>query len=150
MQTLVPTFRELTREEIHALLGRNRVGRLAYAFHNNVDVETVPYVYDSSWVYGRITPGMKLASSAHHRFVAFEVDEVDSPVAWRSAVVRGAFYLLLSEGSAPDRRVYERARALLDEAFPTCGHDAETAVPYPLFRIPAYQASGRACEALSG
>ena len=146
MQALVPSFRELSREEIHALLGRNRVGRLAYAFHNNVDVETVPYVYDSFWVYGRITPGMRLSSGAHHHFVAFEVDEVASPLEWRSAVVRGAFYLLLSEGAAPDRRIYERARTLLDEALPEGSFDAETALPFPLFRIPAYNAVGRACD----
>ncbi len=143
MQTLVPTFRELSREEIHTLLGRNRVGRLAYTSQNSVDVETVPYVYDSSWVYGRITPGMKLAASAHHRFVAFQVDEVESPLEWRSAVVRGAFYLLQAEGSAPDRRVYERARALLDQELPA---PEIAGIPLPLFRIPAYQATGRACD----
>ncbi len=147
MQTLVPTFRELNREEIHALLGRNRVGRLAYTAQNSVDVETVPYVYDSSWVYGRITPGMKLAAHAHHCFVAFEVDEVASPLEWRSAVVRGAFYLLQAEGSAPDRRAYERARALLDEALPA---PEVAGLPLPLFRIPAYQATGRACDVEPG
>ena len=147
MQTLVPSFRELSREEIHALLGRNRVGRIAYSAHNSVDVETVPYVYDSSWVYGRITPGMKLATGAHHRFVAFEVDEVESPIEWRSAVVRGAFYLLPPEGSAPERRAYERARALLDEALPA---PEVAGIPLPLFRIPAYQVTGRACDTSPG
>ena len=147
MQTLVPTFRELDREEIHELLARNRVGRLAYALHHNVDVETVPYVYDSSWVYGRITPGMKMAPASHHQFVAFEVDEVVSAVEWRSAVVRGAFYVLPPEGSAPERRAYERARALLDEALP---QQKPAQGEVPLFRIPAYQASGRACEGQPG
>ncbi len=144
MQTLNPTFRELSREEVHELLGRNRIGRLAYSVHNNVDVETVPYVYDNSWLYGRITPGMKVAPHAHHRFVAFEVDEIVSPTEWRSAVVRGAFYVLPAEGSAPERKAYERAQALLAAALP----EAETpgSPPAPLFRIPAYHASGRACE----
>ncbi len=150
MQTLVPTFRELSRDEIHALLGRNRIGRLAFAWHNNVDVETVPYAYADSWLYGRITPGMKLAPSAHHHFVAFEVDEVVSPQEWRSAVVRGAFYLLQPEGSAPDRRAYERARALLDAELPAGLGDEATSAPLALFRIPAYQATGRACEGLPG
>jgi len=147
MQTLVSAFRALDREEIDQLLARNRVGRLAYALHHNVDVETVPYVYDSSWVYGRITPGMKVAPASHHQFVAFEVDEVVSAVEWRSAVVRGAFYVLPPEGSVPERKAYERARALLDEALPQPG-SGEADVP--LFRIPAYHATGRACEGLPG
>jgi len=149
MQTVVPTMRELSREEIHALLGRSHVGRLAYAVHNNVDVAPVPYVYENSWVYGRITPGMRLAASTQHRFVAFEVDEVVSPVEWRSAVVRGALYLLLPEGAAPDRQAYERARALLDASLPAAG-DAEAAASPALFRIPAYNATGSASEALPG
>ncbi len=147
MQALVPTFRELDREEIHALLARNRVGRLAYALHHNVDVETVPYVYDNSWLYGRLTPGMKVAPGAHHQFVAFEVDEVVSPMEWRSAVVRGAFYVLPPEGSTPERKAYERARALLAEALP---QQEASESDVPLFRIPAYQASGRACEGQPG
>ena len=40
-----PRIRELTRAEIEALLTRNNVGRIAYAFKDRVDIEPINYVY---------------------------------------------------------------------------------------------------------
>ena len=39
------TFRELTAAETDALLERNHVGRIAYSFHDRVDIEPIHYVY---------------------------------------------------------------------------------------------------------
>jgi nitroimidazol reductase NimA-like FMN-containing flavoprotein (pyridoxamine 5'-phosphate oxidase superfamily) len=38
-------IRELTDDEIHALLSRNHVGRLAFSHHDRVDIRPIHYVY---------------------------------------------------------------------------------------------------------
>ena len=40
-----PHIRELTRVEMEAILARNNVGRIAYAFQDRVDIEPISYVY---------------------------------------------------------------------------------------------------------
>ena len=71
-----PRIRELARAEMEAILARNNVGRIAYAFQDRVDIEPINYVYANGWVYCRTSHGVKLEMMAHHRWVAFEVDEV--------------------------------------------------------------------------
>lgn len=103
-----PVFRELGREESEQLLLRNHVGRIAFAFHDRVDIEPIHYVFHGGWIYGRTSPGTKLTTIAHNRWVAFEVDEVQGLFDWRSVVVKGAFYLTGMDASAdqdPDLRV---------------------------------------------
>ncbi|MEY2457594.1 MAG: hypothetical protein QOK06_2706, partial [Acidimicrobiaceae bacterium] len=41
-----PIIRALRGDESQALLARNRVGRIAYSFHDRVDIEPVHYVYE--------------------------------------------------------------------------------------------------------
>ena len=79
-----PVFSELSRDDAIALLARNHVGRLAYAFRDRVDVEPISYVLDDAWLYARTSPGAKLTTQQHHPFVAFEVDEVAGPLSWAS------------------------------------------------------------------
>ena len=83
--TSAPTFRELPRDECDALLARNHVGRVAFSFHDRVDLEPVHYVYAEGWIHGRTAPGAKVAVLRHHPWVAFEVDEVEGLFRWRSA-----------------------------------------------------------------
>ena len=45
-----PVFRELTREGCEALLAVSHVGRLAYTFHDRVDIEPIHYVYADGWI----------------------------------------------------------------------------------------------------
>jgi len=86
-----PVFRELDRGEIEEILARNNVGRLAFSLHDRVDIEPINYVFDSGWIYGRTSHGTKLSTIAHHRWVAFEVDEVHGIFQWSSVVIKGAF-----------------------------------------------------------
>ena len=72
-----PVFRALERRECEAVLARNRVGRLAFSFHDRVDIEPIHYVYADGVLYGRTAPGSKLTTIEHHRWVAFEVDDVE-------------------------------------------------------------------------
>src|SRR6478609_4040285 len=105
-----PTFSDLRRDEAIALLARHHVGRLAFTFHDRVDIEPISYVYADGWLYVRTSPGTKLTTVKHHPWVAFEVDDVVSRFDWRSVVVRGTIYFLDPER---DRDDYHAAVAVV-------------------------------------
>src|SRR6476620_8514797 len=69
-------FRELPRDEIEEMLLRNKVGRLAFSFHDRVDIQPIHYVYERGWLYGRTSEGEKMATLQHNQWVAFEIDEI--------------------------------------------------------------------------
>ena len=140
---LVP--RVLAREEMEDLLARNAVGRLAFTFHDRVDVLPITYAFDGRWIYCRTGHGQKLATLRHNPWVAFEVDEVEGPFSWRSVVVHGTVYLLESDGPPIERAAWRRALAILGETIPEAFGDRD---PTPertvLFRIEAAELTGRA------
>lgn len=115
-----PTFHDLDADEVNALLARNHVGRIAYSFHDRVDIEPISYVFADGAIYMRTAPGSKLSTLAHAPWVAFEVDEARGPFDWRSVVVHGTVYILNENGSRIDRAMYRHAvsrlRALTPEA----------------------------------
>jgi nitroimidazol reductase NimA-like FMN-containing flavoprotein (pyridoxamine 5'-phosphate oxidase superfamily) len=92
-----------------ALLQRHHTGRLAYAYHDRVDIEPIAYAFDENALYGRTSPGTKLTMLRHHPWVAFEVDEVEGLYDWRSVVVHGTLYVLDAAGGDRDRESYSRA-----------------------------------------
>jgi len=110
-----PSFYELSRDDALALLARNRVGRLAFSFHDRVDIEPISYVLSDDWLYARTSPGTKLTVVQHHPWVAFEVDEVRSRTEWRSVVVHGTIYFLDPKREA-DRAAYDAAVHILRSA----------------------------------
>lgn len=139
-----PTFSELSRDEATALLSRHHVGRLAFTFHDRVDIEPISYVYADGWLYARTSPGTKLTTVQHHPWVAFEVDEITSRFEWESAVVRGSIYFLDPSRGPAEREAYDKAVQVLR------GADADALTesdPTPhrqsLFRIHADEISGR-------
>ena len=119
-RTLEPTFRDLSVDEATELLGRNHVGRIAYSFHDRVDIEPLSYVFADGAVYLRTTPGSKLETLAHSPWVAFEVDEVKGPFDWRSVVAHGTVYVLQEGGGEVAREAYrvalDRIRQLVPAA----------------------------------
>lgn len=143
-----PTFRELGREECEAILARNAVARLAYAFHDRVDIAPVHYVADGGWLYGRTTPGPKIIPLRHNHWVALEVDEIDGVFDWRSVVVRGSVYFLEDDGPAPEREARRRALGLLRRIVPETGSPADPVTQRTvIFRIHVDELSGRAASA---
>jgi uncharacterized protein len=140
------TFRELDAGEIEQLLLRGHVGRLAFVRERVVDIEPLHYVYRDGWIWGRTSPGTKLTAVMHEYWVAFQVDEVESPFSWRSAVVHGGFYVLDPDAPA-DAEAYARGLSLLREVMPEALTPAD---PTPhrevLFRIAAQEMAGRAAE----
>ena len=115
---LAPTFRDLDAAEMDALLGRNHVGRIAYRFHDRVDIEPIHYVYADGAFYMRTEHGSKLATLAHAPWVAFEVDEIDGIFDWRSVVAHGTVYVLEDAGSPEMRANYRAAVRRLRELVP--------------------------------
>jgi nitroimidazol reductase NimA-like FMN-containing flavoprotein (pyridoxamine 5'-phosphate oxidase superfamily) len=119
-RTLEPTFRDLSVDEATELLARNHVGRIAYSFHDRVDIEPLSYVFADGAVYLRTAPGSKLETLAHSPWVAFEVDEVKGPFDWRSVVAHGTVYVLQEGGGEVAREAYrvalDRIRQLVPAA----------------------------------
>lgn len=148
-----PRFRELTREECEQLLGRNHVGRIAFSFRDRVDIQPIHYVYADGWIYGRTAQGTKLTTIAHHRWVAFEVDEVEGVFDWRSVVVKGAFYV--ADPDTPNYPAqqdpgFSRGVTLLRSLIPETFTGADP-VPFrgTIFRIHLDEVTGREARSTS-
>ena len=143
MKTAAPSFRTLDESESRALLARLRVGRIAFALHDRVDIEPVHFVLDGDWLFGRTSMGTKLSTLAHQPWCAFEVDEVHAIFDWKSVVLKGTFYLLDPEASSPGlyARALDRLMALIPETF-----SPEDPVPHRtiLFGIYVRELTGRA------
>src|SRR4029078_8029443 len=78
-QSVDPHFRDLSQDEIIAVLKRNQVGRLAYSFHDLVCILPIQYVYNDNCLFGRTSPGDKLITLTHNQCMVFEVDEIEAP-----------------------------------------------------------------------
>ena len=138
-------FTQLKRDEIDVLLSRNNIGRIAYGFKDRVDIEPINYAYANSWIYGRTSPGSKLDTIAHHRWVAFEVDESRGVFDWSSVVVRGTMYFLTSESPPADYNTgFAHGIELLDRLVPGT-LKASDPVPFRnvVFRIHLDEVTGR-------
>lgn len=139
-----PVFSELGPGEAIALIERNHVGRLAFTFHDRVDIEPISYVFAGQWIYARTSQGTKLETVHHHPWVAFEVDEVQGRFDWQSVVVRGTIYFLDPERGEQEREAYEAGVELLRsadaEAFTAAD---ETPFRRTVFRIHADEIIGR-------
>ena len=143
----VLAFRDLDRSECDAILARNEVGRIAYSFHDRVDIQPIHYVHRGNWLYARTSLGAKLMTLTHNRWVAFEVDEIEGRFDWRSVVVRGAVYLLDPDGSAAEQKAYEEAVGLLRQIVPeTLAANDPVGFRSRVIRIHVDEVSGRAAH----
>lgn len=142
-----PTFKTLDRAECEAVLTRNTVGRIAFSFHDRVDIEPLHYVFSDSWIYGRTSPGSKLVTLRHSQWVAFEVDEVRGPFDWESVVIHGAFYVISPDGPEREVAVRKKAVELLRALIPETG-TKDDPVPFRsvVFRIYTEEMSGRSAR----
>jgi uncharacterized protein len=104
-----PVYRHLDPSECEAVLKRQHVGRLAFVASNRVDIEPIHYVFRDGWIFGRTSEGTKVKALEHRPWVAFEVDEVDTPFDWRSVVVHGTIHFLPNDGSPIEREEFARA-----------------------------------------
>ena len=141
-----PHFSELSERSARALLARNHVGRIAYSFRDQVDIQPIHYVYDETWLIGRTGIGTKLLKLSHRPWCAFEVDEVHGLFHWDSVVVRGSFNILDPEIGSSD--LYHRAIDKLQRFIPGTFSDRD---PVPerviLFAIHIDELHGRRARA---
>jgi nitroimidazol reductase NimA-like FMN-containing flavoprotein (pyridoxamine 5'-phosphate oxidase superfamily) len=140
-----PTFLDLSRVDAVALLRRHDVGRLAFSFHDRVDVEPVSYVLDGEWIYGRTSPGSDFSTTGRSRWVAFEVDEIEDRFNWRSVVVHAILYVLEREGGVRESDDYAHALdvvRVLDAGHSTLSNPASHRAQ--LFRVHIGDIVGRA------
>jgi nitroimidazol reductase NimA-like FMN-containing flavoprotein (pyridoxamine 5'-phosphate oxidase superfamily) len=142
-----PSFRELDREEIDAVLRRNRFGRLAFRTDEGVDIEPIGYAFVDGMLCGRTTPGTKLEALAHRPWVAFEVDEVTGPFDWTSVVLKGSFYLIPAGPSVQQQQTYAHTLNAIRSVAPSTLTDED---PVPeraiLFRIYIDDVRGRSAR----
>ena len=141
----VPTFRELDRRECEEVLSRNQLGRIAFSFHDRVDIEPIHFVHSGEWIYIRTAPGAKIMTVAHNRWIAFEVDEGEGVLDWRSVVVRGSAYLLDPEGTKQEKQAHAEAVELLRTVIPATFQAGDpVAFRSLVLRIHIDEMSGRA------
>lgn len=141
---LAPLFEEMSQQECEDLLVRMRVGRLAFALHDAVDVVPLGFHFEQGWIYGRTSPGGKLATLDRNRRVAFEVDEFGGPFEWKSVVIHGSFYLL-----DPDSD--EKAKKKLERLFPDAFSGTDpVSFRNQFFGISIEQTVGRSAKPTSG
>lgn len=145
---VAPTIRVLTHAECDRLLAQQHVGRLAFAFHDRVDIQPIHYAYEAGWIYGRTSEGAKLVTIAHNPWVAFEVDDVRGPFDWESVVVRGSFHRIDPDGSEREHGAGARALHLLREVVPEAlTLDDPTPARTVFFRIAIGDVTGRSARA---
>jgi nitroimidazol reductase NimA-like FMN-containing flavoprotein (pyridoxamine 5'-phosphate oxidase superfamily) len=139
-----PSFRTLDATECEQLLSRNHVARIAYSFHDRVDIEPVHYVYDRGSMFGRISPGSKLTTLTHNHWMAAEVDEVDGLFDWRSVVVHGSLYTVSPDVPGAEAAAWARGIELLRTLVPETG-TADDPVRFRsiIFQVHVDETSGR-------
>ena len=122
------------------------MGRIAFSFHDSVDIRPIHYVFDRNWIFGRTSPGDKLVTLRHNQWIAFEVDEVTGPLDWESVVVRGTFYPLAREGSMHDVRLYDAAVDAIRKFAPDAMTDHDPlGFRTEVFGISVDSVTGRSC-----
>lgn len=139
-----PSFRDLSHAECIRLLARNTLGRIAFGFHDRIDIQPIHFVYGEDRLFCRTSAGEKIVTLRHSPWVAFEVDETTGTFDWQSVVVHGTFYPLPEDGSPQELRTRQRALELLRRVVPETGTDADP-VPFRdvVFEIVVDSVSGR-------
>jgi nitroimidazol reductase NimA-like FMN-containing flavoprotein (pyridoxamine 5'-phosphate oxidase superfamily) len=138
------SFHDLSRGEVEALLLRNKVGRIAFSFHDRVDIQPIHYLYERGWLYGRTSEGEKISTLKRNPWVAFEVDEVTDLFDWRSVVIHGSFWVMHPRGSPRAEELWAKASELVSRIVPgALTENDPVAFRQTLFRIAVTDVRGR-------
>jgi uncharacterized protein len=138
------TIRDLSRDEIEETINRNRVGRIAFSFHDRVDIQPIHYIYERGWLYGRTSEGEKIYTLKHNQWIAFEIDEVNDLFDWRSIVIHGSFWIIHPQGSSRAEELWAKAAKLVAQIVPgALTENDPVSFRHTLFRIAVGDAQGR-------
>jgi nitroimidazol reductase NimA-like FMN-containing flavoprotein (pyridoxamine 5'-phosphate oxidase superfamily) len=88
---------ELNDEAIRALLARLHIGHLGVWGDDRVFVFPVAYGFDGEDLYIQSHEGLKLRLMRKHPEVCLEVEDIEGPSRWQSAMVYGRFEELTGE-----------------------------------------------------
>jgi len=88
---------ELNQESIFALLTRLHFGHLGVFGDGRVFVFPVSYGYDGDCIYVQSHEGLKVRLMRGHPEVCFEIEEIEGPGRWRTAIFHGMFEELTTE-----------------------------------------------------
>jgi len=81
--------KEMSRDEIFALLLRGGYGHLGCSRDNHPYVVPMHYAFDSEYLYFFTTEGTKTEFMAANHEVCFQVEEVTDARRWRSVMIIG-------------------------------------------------------------
>lgn len=142
-----PRIRSLRQSECLAIIRRRNVGRLAFSFHDRVDIVPIHYAYSGGWLFARTSHGAKMTTIAHAPWVAFEVDEVHDVFNWKSVVVHGTIYTVERDAGRPEARLWAAGIEALRAVVPETG-TADDPVPERslVFGIHIDRMTGRAAR----
>ena len=90
---------QLAPEQIDQLLHSQTVAHLGCLSQGEAYVLPVNYAYDGEAIYVHSLEGAKVRAMREHGRVCVEVEDIDSPVDWRSAIVWGDFQELHGEAA---------------------------------------------------
>jgi len=99
------------------MIKRGVVGRMAFSFHDRVDITPIHYVYADGWLYARTSHGAKMTTLRHSPWVALEVDEIDGVFDWRSVVVHGTVHAI-EPAQGPEFVRWQKGVTLLRKLIP--------------------------------
>jgi nitroimidazol reductase NimA-like FMN-containing flavoprotein (pyridoxamine 5'-phosphate oxidase superfamily) len=88
---------ELNHASIQALLTRLHLGHLGVFGDGRVFVFPVSYGYDGDCIYVQSHEGLKVRLMRSHPEVCFEIEEIEGPGRWRTAIFHGMFEEVTSE-----------------------------------------------------
>jgi len=81
--------KEMTQDEMLALLARLNFGHLGCTRDGHPYVVPMNYVFEPGALYFLTTEGTKTEYIAANSEICFQVEEVDGPQAWRSVMLMG-------------------------------------------------------------
>jgi nitroimidazol reductase NimA-like FMN-containing flavoprotein (pyridoxamine 5'-phosphate oxidase superfamily) len=82
---------DLTRDEMERVLRSQQIGRLGVTDGRRVYIFPVSYGYARNSVHLVSRPGLKLRLMRRHPEVCFEVEQIETPVRWRTVMAHGTY-----------------------------------------------------------
>lgn len=134
-------LRDLSPEVTDHVLSAQFFGRIGCAADGQVLVLPVTYLYDGQAIYGQTREGTKTRLLRQNPAVCFEVDEISSPMCWRSVVVQGVY-----EELQGDERQYAEQRLGSGRVAPireSAANDVPALKPTIVYRIRILSKTGR-------